>query len=49
MEVRNSERRRLAERAISVVFEDEQVVEDGIATSKFTYLASHDHDFLGTA
>jgi hypothetical protein len=48
-EHRKKQRRRLAERAISVVFEDEQVVEDGIATSKFTYVASHDHDFLGTA
>jgi hypothetical protein len=36
------EHRRLAERAISVVFEDEAVVGEGIATSRFSYLASHD-------
>ena len=43
-EQRKSRRRRLAERAISVVFEDEQVVDGGIATLRFTYVASHDHD-----
>lgn len=45
---RKRDHRRLAERAIAVVFEDEQVVSDGIATSRFTYLASHDHDSAGT-
>lgn len=37
-------RRRYAERAIAVVFEDEKVVGEGIATSRFMYVASHDHD-----
>ena len=41
---RKREIRRLAGRAISVAFEDEQIVEDGVATSRFSYLASHDHD-----
>jgi hypothetical protein len=36
--------RRYAERAISVVFEDEQVAGEGIATSRFSYVASFDHD-----
>ena len=36
--------RRFAERAIAVVFEDEQVVGEGIATSRFSYLASHDYE-----
>ena len=40
------EARRGADRAIAVVFEDEQVVGDGIATSRFSYLASHDRDGL---
>jgi len=39
--------RRLAGRAIAVVFEDEQIVDDGVATSRFSYLASHDHDDRG--
>lgn len=41
---RKREPRRFADRAIAVVFEDEQVVEGGIATSRFTYVASHDND-----
>ncbi len=43
-EHRKREIRRLADRAIAVVFEDEQIIGDGVATSRFTYLASHDHD-----
>ena len=43
-EQRKNRHRRLADRAISVVFEDEQVVDGGIATLRFTYVASHDHD-----
>jgi hypothetical protein len=38
------EHRRFAERAIAVVFEDEQVAGNGIATSRFTYVASVEHD-----
>ena len=41
---RKKKQRVFGDRAIAVVFEDEQVVEDGIATSRFTYVASHDHD-----
>lgn len=41
---RKREIRRLGGRAISVVFEDEQIVDHGVATSRFSYLASHDHD-----
>jgi hypothetical protein len=41
---RKREHRRYAERAIAVVFEDEQVVGSAIATMKFTFLASHDTD-----
>ena len=41
---RKREIRRLAGRAISVAFEDEQIVDDGVAMSRFSYLASHDHD-----
>ena len=41
---RKREQRRYAERAIAVVFEDEQVVNSGIATMRFTFLASHDTD-----
>lgn len=41
---RKREHRRLADRAMAVVFEDEQIVADGIATSRFTFLASHDFD-----
>jgi hypothetical protein len=38
------DRRRYASRAIAVIFEDETIVGDGIATSRFTFLASHDSD-----
>jgi hypothetical protein len=38
------EHRRYAERAISVGFEDEIVIRAGIATTRFTFLASHDKD-----
>jgi hypothetical protein len=38
------ERRRYADRAIAVSFEDEQVMETGIATSRFTYVALMPHD-----
>jgi hypothetical protein len=31
-------------RAIAIVFEDEQVTANGIATSRFTYVASVEHD-----
>ncbi|MEO7042938.1 MAG: hypothetical protein ABI035_11810 [Gemmatimonadaceae bacterium] len=41
---RKREIRRLAGRAISVAFEDELIVNEGVATSRFSYLASHDHD-----
>jgi hypothetical protein len=41
---RKREKRRQAERAIAVVFEDEMILGNGIATTKFTYLASHDAD-----
>lgn len=34
------ERRRYADRAIAVNFEDEQVMQYGIATSRFTYVAA---------
>ncbi len=45
----NSKRkqRRYAERAIAVVFEDEAIVDDGIATSRFSYVASHDYEAGG--
>ena len=36
--------RRYAERAIAIVFEDEQVIGSGIATTAFTYIASVDHE-----
>ncbi len=35
-------RRRYAERAIAIVFEDEQIVGAGIGTSRFTYVARMD-------
>lgn len=35
-------RRRYADRAISIVFEDEQIAGEGIATSRFTYVARFD-------
>ena len=38
------ERRRYADRAIAVSFEDEQVTETGIATSRFTYVALTPHE-----
>ncbi|MEO7218839.1 MAG: hypothetical protein ABI026_11650 [Gemmatimonadaceae bacterium] len=41
---RKREHRRYAERAIAVVFEDEQLASAGIATMRFTFLASHDTD-----
>jgi hypothetical protein len=41
---RKGEQRRLASRAVAVVFEDEAIVGNGIATTRFTYLASHDND-----
>ena len=41
---RKREHRRYAERAIAVVFEDEQIASSGIATMRFTFLASHDND-----
>jgi hypothetical protein len=41
---RKRDRRRQAERAIAVVFEDEAIVGGGLATTRFTYLASHDTD-----
>lgn len=41
---RKRDRRRYADRAIAVVYEDEQVASAGIATMKFTFLASHDTD-----
>ncbi len=40
--ISNRQRRRYAERAIAVVFEDETIVDGGIATSRFSYVASHD-------
>lgn len=36
--------RRYGERAIAIAFEDEQVAANGIATSRFTYVASVEHD-----
>jgi len=41
---RKREHRRFAERAIAVSFEDEQVMDAGIATSRFTYVALMPHD-----
>jgi hypothetical protein len=41
---RKRTQRRQAERAIAVVFEDEQLIGNAIATSRFTVLASHDMD-----
>jgi hypothetical protein len=38
------DRRRYANRAIAVIFEDETVVGDGIATSRFSFVASHDSE-----
>jgi hypothetical protein len=38
------QRRRYADRAIAVSFEDEQVMDAGIATSKFTYVALMPHE-----
>lgn len=38
------ERRRYADRAIAVSFEDEKVMDTGIATSRFTYVALMPHE-----
>ncbi len=43
-EHRKREHRRYADRAIAVSFEDEQVMDAGIATSRFTYVALMPHD-----
>ena len=37
-------RRRYADRAIAVIFEDEKAMETGIATARFTYVALMPHE-----
>lgn len=39
--------KRYAARAIAVVFEDEAIAQNGIATTRFTFVASHDSDAAG--
>lgn len=41
---RKREGRRHAERAIAISFEDEEVIEGGIATTRFSYVALMGHD-----